>query len=112
LKQLNLSHNKFTGAEVGAFSEMPELELLDLQDNSIKAEYNTLFGRRLPEQLIHLNMSRNRLRGPLGTATAAAVHLEYIALSDNLVTFYIYCILYTHTCIQNYILKKKRKESS
>jgi len=88
MRVLNLSHNKLNGTfgGVGTFAGMPELETLDIQDNAVHADYSTLWGTQLPLGLTNLNMSRNKLFGPLGTATAGAATLEYLSLAGNHLT--------------------------
>mmetsp|Transcript_20438 Transcript_20438/g.41848 ORF Transcript_20438/g.41848 Transcript_20438/m.41848 type:complete len:540 (+) Transcript_20438:78-1697(+) len=98
LRFLNLSHNKLTGCrESGVFADMTDLEMLDAQDNLIRHEWSDLWGGaaaggattqpspyRLPLNLTSLNMSRNRLRGEVGTSTfGGCVSLRYLNLSEN-----------------------------
>ena len=64
----------------------PRLENFEADDNLIAARFDGCFGHRLPQNLTSLNFASNRLFGPIGEATAGAVCLRFINLSNNKLT--------------------------
>jgi hypothetical protein len=45
-----------------------------------------MWARALPHDIVSLSLARNKLHGPLGTATLGAASLEYLDLSTNNLT--------------------------
>lgn len=83
--QLNLRDNQITKLSAnGLFTELPNLQILDLSENLIEViEDNTFDGL---EKLIELNVANNRLEKVSGRMLHGLTELHHISLTGNRLT--------------------------
>ncbi|KAI9154267.1 hypothetical protein LWI28_023562 [Acer negundo] len=78
LHTLDLSYNQLTGSVPPGLTELPQLKILILASNMISGEL-----ARVSTQLLHLDMKKNKLTGPL-RSSSLPLSLRYLSLSENM----------------------------
>ncbi|KAK0584986.1 hypothetical protein LWI29_021692 [Acer saccharum] len=78
LHTLDLSYNQLTGSLPPGLTELPQLKILILASNMISGEL-----ARVSTQLLHLDMKKNKLTGPL-RSSSLPLSLRYLSLSENM----------------------------
>ncbi|XP_065019665.1 leucine-rich repeat receptor-like serine/threonine-protein kinase BAM3 isoform X1 [Musa acuminata AAA Group] len=82
LGRVRMGQNYLTGAIPGGFLYLPELSLLELQNNYLTGTMAEEPAKR-PERLGQLNLSNNRLSGPLPASVGNFSALQILLLSGN-----------------------------
>ncbi|KAL5741788.1 hypothetical protein ACOSP7_028520 [Xanthoceras sorbifolium] len=76
LHTLDLSYNQLTGSVPAGLTALPQLKVLILASNMVSGELP-----RVWTQLLHLDMKKNKLTGPL---RSMPLSLRYVSLSENM----------------------------
>ncbi|XP_053407432.1 protein slit-like isoform X1 [Mercenaria mercenaria] len=84
ITQLNLKDNQISKLSQGAFSELPNLQILDLSDNLLEIIEDNTFGSL--EKLVELNLANNRLDKVSGRMMAGLIGVHHISLTGNRLT--------------------------